>query len=130
MNDKTKPGKFRGLSIAALCMGLLSVVSMPLVFSASLPFNILNLQTLLTKFAIVFILTICFPLAAIICGSVDLKRIKAGRYSNKGKGLSIAGIVLGSVFLIPGLILFAAEIIANTSAINDFIFKYEQMPSS
>ena len=129
MNDKTKPEKFRGLSITALVMGLLSVISIPLVFSASLPFNVVNLQTLLLKLIIVFILTIGLPLTAIICGSIDLKRIKAGRYSNKGKGFSITGIVIGSIFLIPGLILYAAEIIANTSAINDLIFKYEQIPS-
>ena len=81
------------------------------------------------KIIIVFILGIGFPAAAIVCGSVDLKRIKAGRYNNKGKGFSITGIVLGAVFLIPGLILFYGELIFNTTAINDLIFKFEQIPS-
>jgi hypothetical protein len=81
----------------------------------------------LIKIIIVFILGIGFPLTAIVCGSVDLKRIKAGLYSNKGKGFSIAGIVLGSVFLIPGLLLFYEEIIFNTMAINEFIFKLEKI---
>jgi hypothetical protein len=61
--------------------------------------------------------------------SIDLKRIKAGRYSNKGKGLSIAGIVLGSIFLISRLVLFFEEILFNMTAINDLIFKLEEIPS-
>ena len=43
---------------------------------------------------------ICLPLPAIVCGSIDLKRIRTGRYSNKGKSLDIVGIVLGSVFIL------------------------------
>ena len=109
--------------------GLLSVVIIPLIFRWSSYFNVINLATLLTKLIIVFILGIGLPLTAIVCGSVDLKRIKAGRCSNKGKGFSITGVVLGAVFLIPGLLLFYMEIIFNTTAINDLIFKYEQIPS-
>ena len=129
MNDKAKFEKYRGLSIAALVTGLLSVVSISLIFRWSSSFHVINLETLLTKLIIVFILSIGLPLTSIICGSIDLSRIKAGRYSNKGKGLSIAGIVLGSFFLIPGLLLFIEEIFFNMSAINDLIFKYEQIPS-
>jgi hypothetical protein len=88
------------------------------------------LETLLIKIIIAFILGIGFPLAAIICGSIDLKRIKADRYSKKGKGLSITAIVLGTIFLIPGLVLFyIEEILFNMTAINDLIFKLEEIPS-
>lgn len=75
-----------------------------------LKYRVINLETLLTKLIIVFILGIGLPLMAIICGSIDLKRIKIGYYNNKGNGLSITGIVLGSFFLIPGLLLFIEEI--------------------
>ncbi|MGZ5501771.1 MAG: DUF4190 domain-containing protein [Nitrososphaeraceae archaeon] len=129
MNNKAKLEKYRGLSVTALVTGLLSVVIIPQIFRWSSSFHVINLETLLIKIIIVFILGIGFPLTAIVCGSVDLKRIKAGRYSNKGKGFSITGIVLGSVFLIPGLLLFYEEIIFNTSAINDFIFKFPKIPS-
>lgn len=129
MNNKANLEKYRGLSIAALVTGLLSVITIPQIFRWSSSFHVINLETLLIKIIIVFILGIGFPLTAIVCGSVDLKRIKAGRYSNKGKGFSITGIVLGAVFLIPGLILFYEEIIFNTTAINDLIFKLEQIPS-
>ena len=127
MNNKAKLEKYRGLSIAALVMGVLSVITIPQIFRWSSYFNVFNLETLLIKIIIVFILGIGFPLTAIVCGSADLKRIKAGLYSNKGKGLSIAGIVLGSVFIIPGLLLFYEEIIFNTMAINEFIFKLEKI---
>ena len=129
MNDKARFGKYRGLSIASLVTGLLSVVSISLIFRWSSSFHVINLETLLTKLIIVFILGIGLPLTAIICGSIDLKRIKAGRCNNKGKGLSITGIVLGSLFLTLGLLLFIEEIFFNMSAINDLIFKYEQIPS-
>jgi hypothetical protein len=129
MNSKAKLEKYRGLSIAALVTGLLSVITIPQIFRWSFSFHVINLETLLSKIIIVFILAIVLPLTAIVCGSVDLKRIKAGRYSNKGKGLSIAGIVLGAIFLIPGLLLFYEEIIFNMTAINDLIFKLEQIPS-
>lgn len=129
MNNKAKLEKYRGLSIAALVTGLLSVITIPQIFRWSSSFHVINLETLLIKIIIVFILVIGFPLTAIVCGSVDLKRIKAGRYSNKGKGFSITGIVLGAVFLLPGLLLFTEEIMFNSAAINDFIFKVEQIPS-
>jgi hypothetical protein len=129
MNDKIELEKYRSLSITALVTGLLSVITIPLIFRFSSDFHVIDLKTLLSKLIIVFILGIGLPLTAIICGSIDLKRIKAGHYSNKGKGFSITGIVLGSVFLIPGLLLFIEEIFFNMSAINDLIFKYEQIPS-
>ena len=40
------------------------------------------------------------PISAIVCGSIDLKRIRKGIYSRKGKGFDIAGIVLGGVFIL------------------------------
>jgi hypothetical protein len=129
MNDKAELEKYRGLSITALVTGLLSVVSVLLIFRWSSSFQVINLETLLIKLIVVLILGFGLPLTAIICGSIDLKRIKTGRYSNKGKGFSITGVVLGSIFLIPGFLLFYMEIMFNTVAINDLIFKYEQIPS-
>jgi hypothetical protein len=129
MNNKAKFEKYRRLSVAALVTGLISVVSISFIFRWSSSLHVINLETLLIKLIIVFILSIGLPLTSIICGSIDLIRIKAGRYSNKGKGLSITGIVLGSIFLIPGILLFVEEIFFNKSAINDLIFKYEQIPS-
>jgi len=129
MNNKAKFEKYRGLSISALVTGLLSVITILQIFRWSSSFQVNTLETLLAKLFIVFILVIGLPLTAIICGSIDLKRIKTGLCSNKGKGLSISGVVLGSIFLIPGLLLFFEEIMFNMAAINDLIFKLEQIPS-
>ena len=53
------------------------------------------------------------PIAAIVCGSIDLKRIKAGRYSNKGKGLDITGIVFGSIFILLAVWFILGEMLAS-----------------
>ena len=127
MNDKAKLEKYRGLSITALVTGLLTAVAIPHIFRWSTNIPVYNLEELLIKLATVFILAIGLPLAAVIMGSIDLKRIKTGRLSNKGKGFDITGIVLGAIFMIPGLLLFYEEIIFNTSAINEFIFHLEKI---
>ena len=62
----------------------------------------------------VIIITINFmlfglPIAALICGSIDLKRIKAGRYSRKGRGFDIAGIVLAGIFILLALYIGVGE---------------------
>jgi hypothetical protein len=124
-----KPERYRGLSIAALVMGLLGAAAIPQIFRWSSDFRVFDLNTLAAKLIIVFILGIVLPLSGIICGSIDLRRIKSGLYSREGRGFSITAIVLGAVFLIPGLFLFAGEVLFNMSAINDLIFKYEQIPS-
>ena len=54
------------------------------------------------------------PIAAIVCGSIDLKKIKAGLYSNKGKGLEITGIVLGSVLILLTLFFNIASMAEET----------------
>jgi hypothetical protein len=127
--NNPKPEKYRGLSIAALVTGLLGAVTIPQIFRWSSDFHVFDLKTLIAKLIIVFILGIGLPLTAIICGSIDIKRIKSGFYSRKGKGFSITAIVLGAVFLIPGILLFTEEVFFNMSAINNLIFKYEQIPS-
>ena len=129
MNDKTELEEYRGLSITALVTGLLSVVSIFLIFRWSTYIPVYNLEELLIKLTTVFILGIGLPLAAVITGGIDLKRIKARCLSNKGRGFDITGIVLGAIFMIPGLLLFYEEIIFNTMAINDFIFHLEKIYS-
>lgn len=119
--------KFRGLSIAALVAGLLTVVAISQIFRWSTNIPVYSLEVLLIKLSAVFILTIGLPLTAVIIGAIDLKKIKAGHLSNKGRGFDITGIVLGAIFIIPGLLLFYEEIIFNTAAINEFIFHLEKI---
>ncbi|OFW64621.1 MAG: hypothetical protein A2Z35_05260 [Actinobacteria bacterium RBG_19FT_COMBO_36_27] len=41
----------------------------------------------------------------IILGAIDMSRIKSGMSSEKGKGFDIAGIVLGSIGIVAGIII-------------------------
>ena len=57
-------------------------------------------------------------IVAVVCGSIDLKRIKAGLYSKKGKGFDIAGMVLGGIFILFALFFALGEIILPTNIYN------------
>ena len=54
------------------------------------------------------------PIAAVVYGSIDLIRIKKGLYRNKGKGLDITGIVLGSVLILLALFFNIASMAEET----------------
>ena len=104
MNNKSNPEKYRKLPIAALITGILAFVcAIPFMeiveyFIGSSLDNFIPEE--LPFILILSFYVICLPIPAIVCGSIDLKRIRTGRYSNKGKSLDIAGIVLGSVFIL------------------------------
>lgn len=101
MNDKANPEKFRKLPIAALVTGILGY-SLIIIFKwfSLTSYPGIDMGRLILNFTIIGIFGIGLPVAAIVCGSIDLSRIKAGRYSNKGRGFDIIGIVLGAVFII------------------------------
>ena len=56
-------------------------------------------------------IVLCLAITAVICGSIDLKRIKAGIYSRKGKGFDITGIVLGGLFILIVIWFMLGEIL-------------------
>jgi hypothetical protein len=104
MNNKVKSEKYRKLPIAAFVIGIFAFAFVVFLMVLIAPFVGGYLDNFIPEgFVPFFILScyvICFPIPAIICGSIDLTRIKSGRYSNKGKDMDIAGIVLGSVFIL------------------------------
>jgi len=115
MNNKSKPEKYRKLSIAALVTGILAFVcALPFMefvevfigpyLDNFIPEELIGYDILFILFT--FFYVICLPMPAIVCGSIDLKRIRTGRYSNKGKRLDIAGIVLGSVFILLAVVVY------------------------
>ena len=117
MNNKVKKEKYRKLSLTALITGVLTysyVYLIPnfLVFFVIYLRNFIQSEGIIASIVAssVFIL-LGLPIAAIVCGSIDLKRIKKGLYSNKGRGLDITGIVLGSVFILIVLLFVLGEII-------------------
>jgi len=98
MGNKTKKEKFRKLSVAAFITGLLPIVSYGLYFLV----EIIGGNPYLSW--VIFL----SPVAAIVCGSIDLINIKAGVFSKKGKEMDIAGIALGVIsflgFIVWGLL--------------------------
>ena len=106
MSDEIGLEKFRKLSITALVTGILTysyLYLIPQLIGFSVPILRNYIQNEITISCIVgavaFIL-MGIPISAIVCGSVDLKRVKAGLCSAKGRGFDISGIVLGGVFIL------------------------------
>ena len=56
-------------------------------------------------------LVLGLSIVAVICGGIDLSRIKKGLYNNKGKGFNIAGIVLGGIVVLIAIIFMLGELI-------------------
>ena len=113
MNSNIQPEKYRKLSITALVTGIISVSIVAL-------YNFLWLLQLFLEMQLGFIFIIStfympviflLSIVAIVCGSIDLKRIKAGLYSKKGKGFDITGIVLSGAFILFALVFLLGEII-------------------
>jgi amino acid transporter len=99
MNNGSNPEKYRKLPVVSLITGILSYICMLLMW---LIFDILLRGVNFSEIIITILTFTVFglPIAAIVCGSIDLNKIKRGQYSIKGKGFDIAGIVFGSVFIL------------------------------
>jgi hypothetical protein len=116
MNKGAEPKKYRKLSVAALITGILS-------FSTALLYNFLWMPILIFLRNVVgpniipiIILTFIraalgLSIAAVVCGCIDLNRIKKGFYNNKGKIFDITGIVLGGIIILVAIIFMLGEII-------------------
>jgi hypothetical protein len=76
--------------------------------SAGEKYNVLAIISLVSAFFV--------SLAAVICGHIALSQIK--KTGEKGRGLAIAGLVLGYLGLIAGVIIIALFIVAWIAAIN------------
>ena len=111
MDNEIKSEKFRRLSIIALLTAVLAIIFIGISNFIWVPiadllyhFN----QGGVMSYIIPSFFGIAFSLAitSVICGSIDLKRIRAGIYSKKGKGLDIAGIVfVGFFILVAGFLM-------------------------
>ncbi len=62
--------------------------------------------------------------AAIVLGIIEVKRIGRGEGSEKGKGMSIAGIILGGVGIVFGIIWIAVVGILSFAGIFSDWFGY------
>lgn len=71
--------------------------------------NVLAIISLVSAFFV--------SLAAVICGHIALSQIK--KTGEKGRGLAIAGLVLGYLGLISGIIFIVVVILVTIAGIND-----------
>ena len=117
MNNTVKSEKYRKLSITALVTGILAVSLVG--FWSSVWFSIIDvLQISNVPLSVIWaaspmLIALGLSITAVVCGSIDLKRIKAGLYGKKGKGFDITGIVLGGVIILFALFFVLGDIIAG-----------------
>ena len=115
MSDEIIVQKYGKLSIASIITGMLAVSFCVLYFiSWALFDNFLTSFVAGYKFMpyVLFLYVcagVCLTITAVITGSIDLSRIKTGTYNYTGKGFGITGIVLGSLLILFGLILWFVD---------------------
>jgi hypothetical protein len=119
MDNEIKLQKYRKLSVVSLVTGILSV-SVGILYNFLWMFigNFLRVHIVdvgLIPKIVLPILGIVFGTAivAVVCGSIDLKRIMKGIYTIKGKRFDITGIVLGGFFILIVVIFLFGEIFSN-----------------
>lgn len=109
MNAGVKEESYRKLSIAALLTGLLTYTigffikgypAFYITFSQMIGHTGTFSAEFISQAFISIVLGLGLPIAAVVCGSIDLQKVMAGILSNKGKGFDITGIILGSIYLI------------------------------
>jgi len=116
MNNEIKTEKYRKLSVSALVMGIIGLGSIVLYNFLWMPISIfLNkfmesnmISAVIVPFVVVML---CLSIAAVVCGSIDLRGIKKGLYTNKGKGYDTAGIVAGGIVILFVIIFLLGELI-------------------
>lgn len=103
MNNETKKEKTGALSIAAKITGLSGLLLAIILLTVVLVvvFTVLNKNWNIynTPESVISTLSIILSISGIVCGTIDLKRIKTGKSSKNGRVLDIVGIVSGSMGL-------------------------------
>ena len=117
MNNTFKSEKYRKLSITALVTGILAVSSVGFLsfgwFSIIDVLQISNVPLSVIVALSPMLIALGLSITAVVCGSIDLKRIKTGLYDKKGKGFDITGIVLGGVIVLFALFFVLGSIIVE-----------------
>jgi hypothetical protein len=121
MNNTVKSEKYRKLSITALVTGILAVSLVGFWSSVWFSFSIVDvLQISNVPLSVIWaaspmLIALGLSITAVVCGSIDLKRIRAGLYGRKGKGFDITGIVLGGVIILFALVFVLGDIIVESA---------------
>ena len=117
MDNTNSPKKYRNLPIASLVTGILSLTTFTLKAFKILFCSYLYTETASKIFSTIFvsIFGLALPIIAIVCGSIDLARIKKGLHDSRlFKAFDITGIVLGSIiFLVVAIFNFGPMILGQ-----------------
>jgi len=112
MENEIKTKKCRILPVIALVTGIMAVIFCVIYFL---------IWALFDDFLTIFIADhvfvsnivfsyvsagVCLTIAAVITGSIDLKGINTGTYSSNGMGFDITGIILASLLILFGFMLW------------------------
>jgi hypothetical protein len=107
VDNEINPQDYKKLPITSLITGILSltIFSAPQLIMWSSSYLITDTERLIFNFSLGIIFGIILPVVAIVCGSIDLARIRKGIYRSRlFKAFDITGIVLGSIiFLIVSI---------------------------
>jgi len=103
MNNKITLKECRKLPVTSFIAGIISLTVFSLQALQILFSNYLTTNTAFKIFStiIVSILGIILPIVAIVCGSIDLARLRKGLHRSRlFKAFDITGIVLGSIIFL------------------------------
>jgi hypothetical protein len=103
MNNEAKKEKTGALSIAAKVTGLsgllLAIILLTIVLVVVFSVLAKNWNIYNTPEFVISTSSIILSISGVACGAIDLKRIKTGKSSEKGRVFDIVGIVSGSIGL-------------------------------
>ena len=103
MDNLSNPRKYQHLPITSFVTGILSLATFSLAAFQALFSSYLTSDTASKIFSNVFVtvLGLALPIVAIVCGSIDLARIKKRLHDSRlFKAFDIIGIVLGSIIFL------------------------------
>jgi len=117
MEETIKKEKFRKLSIASFVTGIISLTSGILYsflwyYFTMLLIRFFGTETVPSIIAVLIFFFIALSIVAVVCGYVDLIKIKSAT-GNKGRGLDIAGIIMGFLFIILIFLMMSGEMLAT-----------------
>ena len=116
MNNIINPKEYRKLPITSFITGILSCTIFSFQALQTWVSNYLVTDTPRLIFNNCFGITlgIILPIVAIVCGSIDLNRIRKGIHRSKlFKGFDITGIVLGSIIFLIIAVFELGEVIVT-----------------
>ncbi|MCJ7472935.1 MAG: hypothetical protein MUP02_09035 [Actinobacteria bacterium] len=103
MHEEAKKGETGALSIAAKVTGLsgllLAIILLTIVLVVVFTILNKNWDIYNTPEFVISTSSIILSISGVVCGVVDLIRIKKGKSSKKGRAFDIVGIVSGSIGL-------------------------------